>query len=161
MPKESRPIVPEIVYAAEPVVDKDDQIRSLQDEVQRLNRELTNARKAFELQAMHFALPKDDHRRKSIITLDKPDHEADLIPKALHYALPAEDKRRASIVKLDKDQLKVLRVEEDVDGTDALFNCLARERRVARHRHARGRLRHRARRSSRTRTTMCGTINAK
>ncbi|KAH8092145.1 hypothetical protein JL720_5733 [Aureococcus anophagefferens] len=130
MPKESRPIVPEIVYAAEPVVDKDDQIRSLQDEVQRLNRELTNARKAFELQAMHFALPKDDHRRKSIITLDKPDHEADLIPKvaaleeenaklkrqlenaqgfelqALHYALPAEDKRRASIVKLDKDQLK-------------------------------------------------------
>ncbi|KAH8084410.1 hypothetical protein JL720_7902 [Aureococcus anophagefferens] len=125
MPKESRPIVPEIVYAAEPVVDKDDQIRSLQDEVQRLNRELTNARKAFELQAMHFALPKDDHRRKSIITLDKPDHEADLIPKALHYALPAEDKRRASIVKLDKDQLKVLRVEEDVDGTDALFTCLA------------------------------------
>ena len=151
MPKESRPIVPEIVYAAEPVVDKDDQIRSLQDEVQRLNRELTNARKAFELQAMHFALPKDDHRRKSIITLDKPDHEADLIPKvaaleeenaklkrqlenarkgfelqALHYALPAEDKRRASIVKLDKDQLKVLRVDDGaVDGTDALFNCLA------------------------------------
>ncbi|KAH8054350.1 hypothetical protein JL722_9087 [Aureococcus anophagefferens] len=151
MPKESRPIVPEIVYAAEPVVDKDDQIRSLQDEVQRLNRELTNARKAFELQAMHFALPKDDHRRKSIITLDKPDHEADLIPKVaaleeenaklkrqLENARarasssrrsttrsPAEDKRRASIVKLDKDQLKVLRVEEDVDGTDALFNCLA------------------------------------
>ena len=70
--------------------------KALQDEVQRLNRELTNARKAFELQAMHFALPKEDHRRKSIITLDKPDHEADLIPKvaALEDATPFLSKSR-------------------------------------------------------------------
>ena len=133
---------------------RDQQILELADEVSRLKRELATARKAFELQALHFALPKDDHRRKSIISLDKPkEDKEDLIPKvaaleeengklkrqlenarkgfelqAMHYALPADDHRRKSIVTLDKDKLKVLRATEGGAraSDDAIFtSCLA------------------------------------